>query len=85
MPELTKDVIAEVARVAVKAAKERRTALEARDFVPAKKFGSPPEHFVFKLGPMGQGFYRDGGPVEVKLNDTLFPCVTSTAPMQLSL
>ena len=31
------------------------------------------------------GFYRDGGPTEVKLNDALFPLLTSTAPMQLRL
>ena len=61
MPELTKDVISEVAKTAVKAAKERGAALEARDFIPAKKYGTPPENFVFKLGSQGLGFYRDGG------------------------
>ena len=56
MPEITAEVISEVARVAVEAAKERRTAQEARDFVPAKKYGTLPEQFVFKLGPQGLGF-----------------------------
>lgn len=69
----------------VKAAKERRAALEARDFIPAKKFGTPPENFVFKLGLQGLGFYRDGGPTEVSLNGSLFPLVVGTAPMQLRL
>ena len=43
MPVLTTAVISEVARMAVEAAKERRTAQEARDFIPAKKYGTPPE------------------------------------------
>ena len=54
-------------------------------FFPAKKYGTPPEHLVFKLGPQGLGFYRDGGPAEVSLNEALFPLITSTAPMQLKL
>ena len=69
----------------MEAAKNRRAAQEARDFVPAKKYGTPPENFVFKLGVQGLGFYRDGGPAEVSLNEALFPLVTSTAPMQLKL
>ena len=40
---------------------------------------------MFKLGPQGQWFYRDGGPVEVSLNEALFALITSIAPMQLKL
>ena len=59
MPVLTRDVISEVARVAIEAANERRTSQEVWNFIPAKKFGTPPKDFVFKLGSQGLGFYRE--------------------------
>jgi hypothetical protein len=85
MPALTSEVISEVAKAAIKAATDRRTAQEARNFIPAKKFGTQPDNFVFKTGSLGLGFYRDGGSHDVCLNDALFPRVVGTAPMQLQI
>ena len=80
--------IANVAARTVEEAKARRSAEEAaevRNFIPAKKFITPPKGYVFKHGDEGLGFYTDVGIMRLSLDGVLFPALPQTAPMQLRL
>ena len=56
-----------------------------REFIPAKKYSTPLEGYVFKLSETGLGFHKESGIVKVNLENALFPALPDTAPLQLRL
>ena len=67
MAPLGQTAVAAAAAQALKEAKERRQAEEARDCIPAKKYSAPLEGYVFKHSESGLGFHEESGIAKVNL------------------
>ena len=82
---LNMDVNTTAVAKAIKQAKARKLEEEARGFIPAKKYSTPLEGYVFKLSEVWLGFHNERGTAKVNLGSALFPVMPDTARLQLRL
>ena len=66
---LSQTAFAAAAAQALREAKERKKAEEVREFIPAKKYSTPLEGYVFKLSETGLGFHKESGIIKVNLKN----------------